>query len=103
DIANLSIGRQLRLDGPLPQPRVERVSHNRKQPRPAIAAGEALPIFKCTQTSFLYHVLRILIVTREPSRQIVGCIQMRQDGRVESSSRFVLIHSLSLRSRPASY
>jgi hypothetical protein len=48
--------------------------HNRKQPGPAVATVEPLKELKGTQVRFLHDVFRVMIIPRQPTRQIVSRI-----------------------------
>src|SRR5262249_30389569 len=47
-------------------------------PGAAIAAAETSKELERAEVRFLYHVLRILVATRQPAREIVGGVQVRQ-------------------------
>ena len=61
----------------------------------AVASGESFPISESAEWRFLYHIFSILIVTREPSRQVIGRVQTGQNYLVESS-QFLLIQAIGL-------
>ena len=59
-------------------------------------SGKASPIFEGAKARFLDDILCILIVTRQPSRQIVARIQVRQNGVIESGQLVLVRQSVSL-------
>lgn len=56
------------------------MAHDSEQPRAAIATTETIKESKRTQTSFLHHILRVVLIPRQPTCQIVRRVQVRQDG-----------------------
>ena len=57
-------------------------------------SGKASPIFEGAKARFLDDILCILIVTRQPSRQIVARIQVRQNGVIESGQLVLVRQSI---------
>jgi hypothetical protein len=74
----------------LVQPRVARIAHDREQPRPHVSALVAIEKSKRAQKSFLRHILRVLFVPRQPAREIVRRVQMRQDGLLKAFASYGL-------------
>jgi hypothetical protein len=71
------------------QPRVARIPHDRQEPRPHIAALVSVEKTEGAEARFLRHVLRIMIVPRQPAREVVRSVQMGQDGLLETvTSRY---------------
>jgi hypothetical protein len=68
----------------LAQPRVTRVPHDGEQPAAPVRAIESCEEFKGAQVSFLHHIFGVMIVARQPTRQVIGSVQMRQDSLFET-------------------
>ena len=60
------------------QPGVTSIAHNRQQPGASVSAVEAVKKSERAQVRLLHHVFRILVIARQPARQVVSRIQMRQ-------------------------
>jgi hypothetical protein len=60
-------------------PRIAGVADDSKHPGADIAASEATKKSEGPHEGFLDHVLRILVVAGQPSRQVIGSIEMRYD------------------------
>src|SRR5207249_6930616 len=63
------------------QPRPAGVAHDREQPRPRLAA-QAVEMAVGAQHRFLEHVLGVVVVAREPAREVVRRVEMRQHKRL---------------------
>ena len=53
---------------------------------PPLAPGlplKAVKVLVRAQIRFLYHVLGILFVPSQPASEVIGGVEMRQDGRLE--------------------
>src|SRR4029077_2334040 len=74
-------------------PRVTSIAHDREQPRPHIPALVAVEKSKGAQKSFLRHVLRVVIVSRQPAGKVVRRVQMRQDGLLKAFACCCAWHS----------
>ena len=61
----------------LPEPPVRGIAHDREQPRAGIAAAEPVGILMRSQVRLL-HVLRVFPAAHQPSRQVIGGIEMWQ-------------------------
>lgn len=73
------------------------VSHNREQSGAAISAAKTAEEFQGAQVSFLRDILRIVIIARQPSRQIICGVRMRQDGLLKTSELVRFRHALIYR------
>ena len=62
----------------LPEPPVRGIAHDREQPRAGIAAAEPVGILMRSQVRLLHHVLRVFPAAHQPSRQVIGGIEMWQ-------------------------
>ena len=67
------------------EPRVTGIADNRKQPRAAVATMEAIEELVGAQERFLHHIVGVLLLTRQPTRQVVGVVQMWQDNLLKTS------------------
>ena len=67
------------------EPRVTSITNNQKQPKTAIAALKAIKKLISAQKRFLHHIIGVLILARQPTRQVVGVVQMWQDTLFETS------------------
>src|SRR4029077_7012224 len=82
-----------RLAGPiLVQPCVAGVAHNCEKPSARISAVEAAKKPEGTQVCLLYHVFRVLLVPRQPACEVVGGVQVRQNGLFKSHTVGLLGH-----------
>jgi hypothetical protein len=70
------------------EPCVVRVAHDREQPRARVAAVKAGIKPERAQTCLLHDVFGVALVAREPAREVVGRIEMRHHGFLESRLRF---------------
>src|SRR5438477_1969748 len=59
-------------------------SHNREKPRPRLAA-QAVEEAVGAQHRLLHYVLRVVIIARQPAREVIGRVEMRQHHLLESS------------------
>src|SRR5215471_4165563 len=62
---------------------VARVAHDGEQPSTRVAAPEATEESERTHEGVLDDVFRVLIAAREPSREVVGRVQVRQHRLLE--------------------
>jgi len=69
------------------QPGPARVAHDREQPGPRVAATERGKETVSPQKCLLNHVIRIVVVAREPAREVVGGWQEGQDHPLEVRPR----------------
>src|SRR5256885_11315237 len=60
------------------------VAHNREKPRPRLAA-QAVEEAEGAQHCLLHDVLRVVIIAREPAREVIGRVEMQQHQLLESS------------------
>src|SRR6266540_3392798 len=60
------------------------VADDREQPRPRVAAREAVEVTERAEGRILNDVLRIVLVANEVPREIVGGIEMRHHDLFES-------------------
>jgi len=67
---------------------------------PTIATAKTVQESKGSQARFLHHILCIRFVTDQPTGQIIGGVQVRQDYLLKSRE-FVLLLQLLLSSSPA--
>src|SRR5258706_465399 len=66
------------------QPGDEGVAHDGEKPRPRLAA-QAVEEAVGAQHRLLHYVLRVVIVARQPAREVIGRVEMRQHQLLESS------------------
>jgi hypothetical protein len=71
--------------------RKKAIANNRKQPRLRVASPKPIEAPVGAQYRFLNDVVSRLRRTREPTRQIVGGVEVRQDLRLESTA--LVIHA----------
>ncbi len=76
----------------LVQPGVASISHDREEPCPHVATLVAVEKTERAQAGFLRNVLRVLIVPRQPAREVVRSVQVRQDGLLEALASRCLWH-----------
>jgi hypothetical protein len=60
------------------------VAHDSQEPRPCIVAVQRADVFECAQASLLYHILGVVGIARQPTRQIVRGVEVRQDQLFET-------------------
>jgi hypothetical protein len=53
-----------------------RIAHNFEQPRLSIPAPVAVKKSKSAQTGFLHHVLCVMLIANQPSRQVISRMQV---------------------------
>ena len=63
------------------------ITNNGEEPRPTISPGKRSEIAERTQGCFLHDVLRVVLVSYEPSRQTIASIEVWQNDFVESVAR----------------
>src|SRR6185295_1609446 len=69
---------RVRTRQPLVVEGVVRVAHDREQPGAGVSPGEGMEVLERAQIRFLHHVLRLVLVARQPAREAVGGVEMRQ-------------------------
>src|SRR5215475_13364340 len=79
------------------------MTHDRQQPGASLAAAKPVKELVGAQEGLLHDVLRVVVVARQPARQIIGRRQVRQDGLLKLSefawlsqpltSPFLLLHT----------
>jgi hypothetical protein len=79
----------------LVKPRKAGIAHNGQEPDAGVAAAEALEEAERAQVGFLHHVLRVLIIPRQPARQVIGSIHVRQNHLLEAGEFLLLVQLLS--------
>ena len=62
------------------RPGIESIPDNFQEPGTRIAATEAGKESESAQVCFLDYVLGVLLIARQPAREVVGGIKMRQPG-----------------------
>src|SRR5438067_6668823 len=65
------------------KPRITAIPDNRQQPGSRVAAAKAFKRPQRPQASLLHQILRIVIVSDEPAREIVRAIKVRQHRLLE--------------------
>ncbi len=66
-------------------PAQEGVAHDAEQPDPDVRAAKRIEIAERAQIGVLQHVLGVGRVAREPAREIVGRVEMRQRQKLEAA------------------
>ena len=73
------------------------VAHDRENPRARIAAAKSARKPERAQVGLLHDVLRVVVVTHQPSREVVRSIHMREERAVEVEGFGFVRQSLSFR------
>jgi hypothetical protein len=85
------VPRQFPADGFF-QPIVKCVTDNREQPRAGVFPAKTSKKLERAQTRFLHHILRIVVVAREPASKIASRIQMLQHRLFKQAYSFTFFH-----------
>src|ERR1022692_1040492 len=68
------------------EPCVSGIAHDRENPGAQIPAAKSCRKPDCAHVGLLHHVLGVVIVTNQPSREVVRSIHMGEEGAVEIDS-----------------
>ena len=77
---------------PLSQPGLIGIAHDLKQPCASIIAAETATKSGRVQERFLHHVLGVLVIASQPTRQVIGGVQMPQDVILKISGPVLFEH-----------
>ena len=61
------------------QPGVAGPTHDSEEPGTTLPAMKTAEEFPRPQVSFLHNIFRVLVIPRQPARQVVGGMEMRYD------------------------
>jgi hypothetical protein len=70
-------------------PAITRVTNDSEEPGAAASARKCSEVSKRPQRRFLHDVLRILVIPRQPARQPVGGVEVREDDFIKTGTACV--------------